>query len=247
MDGSYTAKSIYTYDDDGNVLTRIGQSFMSGAWVNSTRTDYQYDSDGREILREDYKWIDGAFVRHHLYITEYNEDGYETLKESYDTKEYLISILGDDYYIFEEDNYITLRNITYRNEFNNPDSLLSILNNYNSPAEPGTVLENIPEHHSMNRYYYDLYEDPTGIAEFERNTFVIYPNPINNIFFIDNPNLEPVNLTIYNILGKKVWSREGFKNNAREQISLGQLTPGHYLLLIQNASGRQFTYPVVKQ
>lgn len=70
---------------------------------------------------------------------------------------------------------------------------------------------------------------PDGVAEFS-TAFNIYPNPVNDILFIENgSNIEQV--TIYNVTGVMVYSEECTSNNV--QVNVSDLEAGVYIIKVR--------------
>ena len=68
----------------------------------------------------------------------------------------------------------------------------------------------------------------TGIEEYEKNgTLAVYPNPVNNLLYIDGPNAEDMQVQLINTLGQTVYY--SVKNGL---VSLQGLSPGIYYLFI---------------
>jgi hypothetical protein len=74
----------------------------------------------------------------------------------------------------------------------------------------------------------------------------VFPNPANNM--INVTFNQPVNgtVTITDVLGEQVYSDNINVYNSANQISLGNLTQGVYLLKITSASGESITKRIIK-
>ena len=76
-----------------------------------------------------------------------------------------------------------------------------------------------------------------GIDDIESYSVFIYPNPTKNILYLEG-NLNPVNISIYDLLGKKVIS-----TNNTNRIDVKSLTKGVYFISIIdgiNSSTKKF-------
>jgi len=101
---------------------------------------------------------------------------------------------------------------------------------------------------TLNEYMYDetwslkfaQWEGPntstTSLKLEENNLLSLYPNPVNDLLFI-NMQLEEshnLNVEIIDVNGKIVYQRSNLKSNTGESISLAHLQQGIYFCRIQN-------------
>ena len=80
------------------------------------------------------------------------------------------------------------------------------------------------------------------------NNLVVYPNPSNGILNIDatnNASLTDVEVTVYNVLGNKIYSNH-YSNLLHETIDLSSQASGVYLINAQNGS-KVSHFKVLKQ
>lgn len=77
------------------------------------------------------------------------------------------------------------------------------------------------------------------------NTITFYPNPTNNQIEVSNPNQTNLNITIYNVLGKKVLATNN-TSLSKQKINLSSLNSGVYLVEIL-ANGKRVTKKLIKQ
>lgn len=73
-------------------------------------------------------------------------------------------------------------------------------------------------------------------------TLTVFPNPGNSAFQLqyDLPQASPVNLTLYNILGHRVWSsQQGHQSAGRHQtkLDLSDMATGLYIARLESVSG----------
>lgn len=74
-----------------------------------------------------------------------------------------------------------------------------------------------------------------GNEEFASNDIVIYPNPSTGTINIDTA--EPVDLTLFDLMGKQVFYATGIDSNTT--VNLSQVESGVYVAKMVNAEGRQ--------
>ncbi len=83
----------------------------------------------------------------------------------------------------------------------------------------------------------------TGIGELsdkENVAFSIYPNPAQDYFNVEitNPDKEEINLSLYNLLGEKLYHQEFSSRYHKEEISTRSLAKGVYIVSLQTKSGQ---------
>ncbi len=76
------------------------------------------------------------------------------------------------------------------------------------------------------------FDDVLGIDDNDFSTFNIYPNPTTDILNIKSDN-EISNITLFDLTGKKVFDTKNVVNN---QVYIGNLLPGIYLMNIQDSN-----------
>lgn len=92
----------------------------------------------------------------------------------------------------------------------------------------------------IRNFYYELY-DPTGIRRISKNTLhaSIYPNPAKEALFISFNDLpkSPTEVRIYNLNGQVI--QQTVMQQSQSRISLQNLTPGTYIINLENNDGSQ--------
>lgn len=71
---SFDAKSKYTYDEAGNLLTYAYSKYVNNKWVNVSKNEYTYDSNGNKIQYINSNLIDDLW-RQDKYLNTYDEKG----------------------------------------------------------------------------------------------------------------------------------------------------------------------------
>lgn len=77
-----------------------------------------------------------------------------------------------------------------------------------------------------------FFYDNTGIADVQLEGVTVYPNPFRDKLLIENQNGSALQLTIFNTLGKELYSVK--LTEAKNEIDLGQLAAGAYLVKISS-------------
>ena len=76
--------------------------------------------------------------------------------------------------------------------------------------------------------------------------FQIYPNPANEKFFIKSSNQQIKNITLYNLIGKKIIAQSNI-NTTNLSVDVSELPNGTYLLRVESESGIQITRKIIVQ
>ena len=85
--------------------------------------------------------------------------------------------------------------------------------------------------------------NPAGINEVSvSHNISIYPNPANDIFYVNGRNLENMKFAIYDVLGNEVLN--GSLNN--NSVNVNELTPAVYIFKIADSKGNVFTKQFIK-
>jgi len=85
--------------------------------------------------------------------------------------------------------------------------------------------------------------NPLGVGENSLSQVVLYPNPSNGIFNLSSNNFV-VEITVYDITGKKVYAQTGLSDNSLIDISF--LQKGMYLAKISNENAEQIQKLIIK-
>ncbi|MCX6171796.1 MAG: T9SS type A sorting domain-containing protein [Flavobacterium sp.] len=81
-----------------------------------------------------------------------------------------------------------------------------------------------------------------GLNQSQKDHFVYYPNPVNNVVNFENNN--PIlKITLFNLLGQRVEEKE--INSLSGQLDMSKLPTGNYLLRIKTENGES-TVKLVK-
>ncbi len=78
-----------------------------------------------------------------------------------------------------------------------------------------------------------LLGDPNAITEQSTEAFSVYPNPSKGVFNIRNTSGEEIHISVYNILGSKVY--DAVSSSALSRVELDVL-PGTYFIQLKNES-----------
>jgi hypothetical protein len=85
-------------------------------------------------------------------------------------------------------------------------------------------------------FYFDdiAFESTMNIYDFESNSFMVYPNPANDILFMEG--LKDANsVKIYNVIGKEVLTASLIGENSAN-IDISELSNGIYIVSVQNGT-----------
>ncbi|MVO10205.1 T9SS type A sorting domain-containing protein [Flavobacterium sp. TP390] len=96
-----------------------------------------------------------------------------------------------------------------------------------------------------NGTIYKITDTSLATEDFEKNGFVIYPNPAKESFTIVNTNnIITQKITIYDLSGKMIMSKE---NNGITEIAIPTVTSGVYLLKLTDTNNENYTTKLIIQ
>ncbi len=81
--------------------------------------------------------------------------------------------------------------------------------------------------------------------EFEKNNINIYPNPTNSLLYIDTKELTVEEITVFSLLGAKVYRDEDLGQNSAIDVSF--LDNGIYFAHIIFENGYKYSYKFIKE
>lgn len=80
-----------------------------------------------------------------------------------------------------------------------------------------------------------------GTEDFQRNGLSLYPNPAQHSVTLQNTSLlNLTQLSVFDMMGKKVM-HQNMNSAESTEISIGQLSPGLYVVSVEEANGNTFT------
>ncbi|NPA43384.1 MAG: T9SS type A sorting domain-containing protein [Chlorobi bacterium] len=230
-------KDTLQYNASNQLITEIHYQWMSGAWDPMERTDYTYHTSGRiaSETRSSYDGTNWGYVSRILY--------------THDSQGVMTAMLFQDY----DPTTTTWQNVL-KFEFNHDyavsrDQLLLPMEGALGMRENGLfdkkplsarVLSGANLNYVANMNFY--YSQHTVGTETTRAVpFRIYPNPADDVLFIEGTNARPVSATVFSITGNRTQARFG---NGR--VDLSELAPGLYILRITDRDGRQWSVKFLK-
>ncbi|HLO92017.1 MAG TPA: T9SS type A sorting domain-containing protein [Lentimicrobium sp.] len=196
-------KILYVYDNIGNVLERLSQKYVDGAWVNNTINYFTYVAD-KVLTRQIERWIDGNKVHN------YKENN------SYDAN---LNRLRSMSYVWIDTTYVLETDYKYRYD---ADNLLTsdsyIFYDYEAPQQ--TI-------YSADSTLY-FFRKVLSVPEPQKTeTVSIYPNPTNGQIKV-NTTTRINSVELYKITGESLGSIEVNSN----VIDLSHFPSNIYVLKI---------------
>lgn len=125
--------------------------------------------------------------------------------------------------------------------FNNTPNTVKALHNCWIEGQESTVedVEGVISHKNDDPTLGEIFFDPfecgvvMSVEDLNKSTFAIYPNPAQSSFFIES--LEKGNLSVYDLSGKKVLSKNNLTGNNQINISLPK---GIYIVEFDNQKSK---------
>lgn len=234
----------YTYSN-GRRNTENVEIWKNGQWENNAQTTYTYDSNGKmiESVREGWTgtyfvnydketnitWIDSTRRSTYNYKMWKNNLWVDSLKYSYtydnnkNTTNYNVDAYSNKVWVkyYQEINY-------YKYDvFNNVDSTSYIYYNY---AKKAMVNSDAFKYSNYKNYIVNT----NNILKEENIS--LYPNPVSDKFIIDIENYKDKNITvvIYDITGKKVYSKQYNNIGDYIEINTSEFNKGIYFVKVLN-------------
>ncbi len=69
-----TTKELYSYDANGNLLTKLIQNWENGSWVNWLKSIYTYNTNGLLLIRLTQVWTNDTWVNYWIYTHNYDNN-----------------------------------------------------------------------------------------------------------------------------------------------------------------------------
>ena len=251
-------RSLYTYDMPTNTTSIAEQEWNGMAWVNVFRYVFEYDNDEKLLSETEQSWDGAAWQNVTLTTYTYNAgervtlvlekewngtswDNYSQNINEYDSNDKWVSYLIQywDAGVWFNDTYVTIDEAAF---FPEEEPVFGALfNKY--------VLQEWND--SLNEWtntlrYFGYFETFVGVKN-AANGFdlQVYPNPATGTITLNvsDTDIQPERMMLLDMNGRQLMNRR-LQGVGTEQINLGQLPKGQYLLLVHDKRGRTSTVPV---
>ncbi|HLP55658.1 MAG TPA: T9SS type A sorting domain-containing protein [Fluviicola sp.] len=87
--------------------------------------------------------------------------------------------------------------------------------------------------------------DPNGLTDLSAAGIVLYPNPATDYFTLDIPNIDGMQLTLYDVAGRKVMEQN--VQNHHEQVDVHALANGSYKVVLSNGHATYFAKMIINR
>ncbi len=207
---------IFTYEDSGNQLTEIRQNknFETNEWYDWWRYEHAYDDLNRRIQSVYLRFNEdsGELTNQWLYTYDFDENGNLThyLFQGWNLQTGIWDDFSRELYSYDGYNNRTRR-------------LVQTWSNYYS------TWENVIQ----DDYYWSQYQI-AGIGNHNQQKLGVFPNPANDIIYLDGIGSEEVTVKLYSIAGFLVKSEKLRKGQG---IDIKALPAGTYILRMDAAQG----------
>lgn len=222
----------YTYAN-GNIVKIIDEEFKNGVWEERGKEEFTYDANNNLTSEFFYfKEDNGSYTVNEFY------------NYSYDSNNNIISRSG----AYIDSNGMQVNFETENYTYDLSKSMSTIINPFKNKF--GIELFPDTDKHHINkiisktspsyRVIYNYNEATASVDKFDNVQFSVYPNPTTSILKIDDSNFALKNVSLFNVLGKKVLS------SSKNEINLENLSKGIYLVKILNQNNKFATKRIVK-
>jgi Secretion system C-terminal sorting domain len=251
------SKTYYTYDASSNLIqidniANDTDTTFAPPTIEQLKYVNTYDASGR-LLSVASSFYDGtalapyirdtfAYTSTYTFHTSWKEYQYDPINgywaPMFNMSKSLNAVhLPDTVYIQGFDSIMNAwvpqtMDILHYNSANNPDTLNDF--EYNFTAYPST-----PDYTTV--YYYQNYVNTLGVTAqtAEDNNAIVFPDPTKGQFTISGLAAQinkPVTITIISINGQTIYRQSSYWQGSG-QMSLADVAPGIYTVLVQDGSG----------
>jgi hypothetical protein len=218
----YNVQFQYYYDSFNNDTAWVIQDYDTvgaGSWVNAYKVVYTYDTHHNPITEVDLVWnttvLDTETKFKTLYKYDANSNDTSSIELQYNYNTLVWDTVETNSYTYNSYNQVT-----YHKSFN----------------------VNLFVPYSEIKYYYS--DTATGVKQLPVNSepLSVYPNPSSNFIHLTLilQQVQPVLLSLYNVLGQQVWSvNMGNATRVEAIIPVTNLVNGVYILKVNSGNTSQ--------
>ncbi len=212
-------KTLYTYNNSNLLVLEMMYYLSSGQWILSHRLTIGYNSNNLKAERISANYVNNTW------------HSYSRRQYYYDTNLNLIDRISSSWINNNWKEGIK-ESIAYNNNFSNLE--LNIPHSY--IGIDFQIFNHMPI--DMTYYYkytgdwtlggkvnYNFYDNTTSTNNISNEILSIYPNPLTNELSINLPTQENVDLTLFDIQGRKVFHKIFLSN---QKVTISSLESGVY-------------------
>ncbi|WP_299064710.1 T9SS type A sorting domain-containing protein [uncultured Polaribacter sp.] len=228
-----SAQVTVSYNTNNLISSTTIEIWNGTSWVPSEISTNTYNANNKLISILYKEWNGTSYLNTYKDEYVYDGNGNQISETSFNYENGVFTESYQQTYVF--DNSINLesfshpfRDRTGLGVFTNQE--VSFVNKILSSSSGG----------SDYRTTYNYNEATVSLDDFNSIDFSVYPNPTSSVLNIDDRNFTIKNVSIFNVIGKKIVT------STKNKINLENLNKGVYILRVESNTGSIATKRIVK-
>ena len=211
-----SSHTVYTYDNNRNIINKLYQYWVGTGWMNSNQTVNSYDANNHLMSNLTQNFINNSWSNNTLYEYSYDNYGNMTVRtdKSWDYNTGMLTGGSKYLYTFDANNL-------------NVSTTYQLLD-----AGTGNWINN-----SLTSYYYSAHT--YGVSDiFSSGLYSVYPNPATEWIYIESaePGKNTIqSAAIFTLSGQVVLHQQ--VNGTRTVMDVSTLSAGVYFLRLTGNAG----------
>ena len=211
-----SANTVYTYDNNRNIINELYQYWDGIGWVNSNQIANTYDASNRLMTNLTQNFINNSWSNNFLYEYSYDNNGNRVMRSYKSWDYYTGTLVGGSKYLYAFDANNLMISSTYQ---------------YLDTGTGNWI------NSSLVSYYYSAHT--YGVDDiFSHGLYKVYPNPATERIFIEptDPGAHAIrSAAIFTITGQEVLHQQ--VDGTKTMMDVSTLPAGIYFLRLTGNDG----------